>query len=436
VFAYSPSKARRTRSHYSLALYIVAAILMLGACRDATETSSLTSPTGRIARLRKTRADTIVVTPSAVSTQVGSTTQLTAKVQTYSGQMLSMTVTWASANTSVATVGATGLVTGVAVGSTTISANVGGTRTTVSVTVAAATTSGGSTSGTGATDSTGSTGGTGSTGSTGGTGSPVVAECSSAKSEWIFCDDFESDRLAKYFEFDNSGGAFSRTTSVGVNGSTGMRARFAAGQSSAGSLKLAFGRTPSSYIRPVDAGTAVYRDVYWRVYVRNQAGWQGGGGDKLSRAQSIANSNWAQAMVAPVWSGGSSSNWNYLMIDPHSGTDAGGTLLTTSYNDWSHIRWLGGAQSTTPIFDAAHLGQWQCVEAHVRLNDAGQSNGVFELWINGTAQPSRTGLNWVGSYSSYGINTVFLENYWNAGSPAAQERYMDNFVVSTARIGC
>jgi len=31
---------------------------------------------------------------------------------------------------------------------------------------------------------------------------------------------------------------------------------------------------------------------------------------------------------------------------------------------------------------------------------------------------------------------VFFENYWNTGSPAAQERYLDDIVVSTRRIGC
>ena len=36
----------------------------------------------------------------------------------------------------------------------------------------------------------------------------------------------------------------------------------------------------------------------------------------------------------------------------------------------------------------------------------------------------------------YGINTLFIENYWNAGSPRAQSRYIDNVVVSTEPIGC
>jgi len=31
---------------------------------------------------------------------------------------------------------------------------------------------------------------------------------------------------------------------------------------------------------------------------------------------------------------------------------------------------------------------------------------------------------------------VFFENYWNDGAPAAQERDLDNIVVSTERIGC
>jgi hypothetical protein len=38
--------------------------------------------------------------------------------------------------------------------------------------------------------------------------------------------------------------------------------------------------------------------------------------------------------------------------------------------------------------------------------------------------------------SEFGINTIFLENYWNEGAARPQERYFDNFVVSTQRIDC
>ena len=38
--------------------------------------------------------------------------------------------------------------------------------------------------------------------------------------------------------------------------------------------------------------------------------------------------------------------------------------------------------------------------------------------------------------SGFRINTLFLENYWNDGSPQDQYRYFDNLVVSTQPIGC
>src|SRR5437764_1117347 len=117
--------------------------------------------------------------------------------------------------------------------------------------------------------------------------SPSASECATPQAAWIWCDDFEQDRLSQYFEYDNAGGSFDRVGGVGVAGSTGMRAHYAAGQVSVGALHLAMGKVPSSSFRPVDAGTAVYRDVYWRLYVRYQAGWVGGGGNKLARETAV-----------------------------------------------------------------------------------------------------------------------------------------------------
>jgi hypothetical protein len=140
-------------------------------------------------------------------------------------------------------------------------------------------------------------------------------------------------------------------------------------------------------------------------------------------------------MIAHLWAP-DSPNQSYLLLDPASGTDAQGNLRTTVYNDFPNLRWLGAARGVTPLFDAARVGGWYCVEARVRLNDAGQANGAFEFWVNGGLEARAGSLNWLGGYSAYGLNAVFLENYWNAGSPAAQERYFDNFVVAPQRIGC
>ena len=265
---------------------------------------------------------------------------------------------------------------------------------------------------------------------------PIVNECATPRAGWLWCDDFEQDRRASYFEYDNAGGSLARTNGVGNAGSWGLRTRFAAGQVSAGGLHLAVGRTPQAYFRPVDAGTTIYRDLYWRMYLRNQPGWVGGAGDKFTRAFSFASSSsWAQAMFAHLW-GGTGTEQNYLVVDPASGTDPAGDLVTTTYNDFAHMRWLGRRRGSTPLFDSAHVGQWYCIEVHARLNDSGLSNGVEEFWINGGLEASATGLNYLGQFSTYGINAVFFESYWTGGAPQAQERYFDNLVVSTKRIGC
>lgn len=262
-----------------------------------------------------------------------------------------------------------------------------------------------------------------------------AAECETPGRNWIWCDDFERDRLDAYFEYDSAGGAFRPMAGSGVGGSRGMRASYTVGQPSAGSLKLAFGRTPGPYFRSVDAGVTSYREIYWRFYLRREPGWRGGGGHKLSRALSIASADWSTAMIAHLWSG-SPPNTSFLVIDPASGTDAAGRVRTTGYNDFRNLRWLGSARGVRAVFDDRSAGAWQCIEAHVRLNQSGRRDGVFEVWVDGRLDATRGGLDWVGRFTGYGINAVFLENYWNSGAPRAVERSLDDFVVSTARVGC
>lgn len=226
-------------------------------------------------------------------------------------------------------------------------------------------------------------------------------------------------------------------SNLGVNGSSGMRVIFRPGQSNAGNLKLAFGSTPSSYLKAVDAGSTKYREIYWRMYVKNQLGWTGGGADKLSRAMVFANSNWAEAAIGHVWSGTAPGpDQDFLFLDPVSGTDAAGNLKTTGYNDFANLRWLGATRGSTELFNDSNVGKWYCVEAQMKLNHAGASDGVFQMWIDGTLTAQKTNLNWLGSYSAYGINTIFFENYWNTTSPVVEQRYFDNIVVSTQPIGC
>ena len=268
----------------------------------------------------------------------------------------------------------------------------------------------------------------------------LAQECPSnwkaLRPEWIWCDDFETDKTTSYFE---KTGPFNRVAGVGHNGSYGMQATWNSGTVDAGSLKLAFGLTPpgSGIASPAGAdNTTKFREVFYRVYLKSQSGWNSGTNSnqsKLSRATSFVAANWSQTMIAHLWS--NDPNNNLLQIDP-ARCVSGTTVQCVGYNDFAHLTWLGAQSGTTAIFAAANVGEWNCIEARVKLNDIGVSNGVHEFWVDGHLEASRTNLNLVDGYVAYGINAILFENYINNGAPQAQVRYWDNIVVSTKPIGC
>ncbi|MBK7811400.1 MAG: T9SS type A sorting domain-containing protein [Saprospiraceae bacterium] len=257
----------------------------------------------------------------------------------------------------------------------------------------------------------------------------------------IFCDDFESGKAIStlYFEHNNNNGDFVPMPSVGRDASNGMRVLWQASEVSAGGLSKSFGRTPQAYIgRNAAMPDSTFKEIYWRMDVRHQDGWQGGGPAKLSRALCLANSNWATGAMAHLWSGGPADA--FLGMDPASGINAQGTLVSTKYNDFANLRWLGFKHGNIPMFSSERAAEWHCVEGHIKLNTPGNNNGLMEFWINDTLQAGSYQMNWHGNWNSnpnnYGINAIFFENYWNAGSPVQQERYFDNLVIATQRIGC
>ena len=205
--------------------------------------------------------------------------------------------------------------------------------------------------------------------------------------------------------------------------------RKAVGGRGIGGRKVFFGDSPT-YRAKTARRTETFTDVYWRIYVKHQHGWTGGGPAKLSRATSLVPPGWRQAMIAHVWSSGEA-----LTLDPASGV-RGDRVVTTKYNDFSNLKWLGNnPASRFELHSTEESGRWVCVEARVKLNTPGKRDGLNELWIDGRLEAERRNLDWRGSYAGHGINAVFLEAYWNRGSPVDQSRWIDNFVISTKPIG-
>ncbi len=262
-------------------------------------------------------------------------------------------------------------------------------------------------------------------------------ECSKAVEhpEWIFCDDFESDNplvgKGRYFEAAGSDIGYTHELGVGWLDSAAMQSQWTMGQVDAGSLKLGFGRNPNAYMNRGIRDSEDFRELWYRVMVKHEDGWNGDPA-KLSRATVFSSSDdWSQAMIAHLWGDGS----EHILLDPASCVQ-GSDVQCVGYNDFTKLSWLGNKAGPTAIFSTNSADHWYCVEAHVRLDDPGQSNGLHEFWIDGQLEAQRDDLAFVHNYSAYAINAVFLENYWNDGSPQEQKRWMDNFIVSTAPIGC
>lgn len=246
----------------------------------------------------------------------------------------------------------------------------------------------------------------------------------------IWYDDFDGseETQRQYHEYDTLNAQNIRTNEMflGAAGQS-LRMHFPKGSQGIGGRKLCFGDCP--FGPPLRKGEK-FEELYWRIYVKHPPDWTGGGPDKMSRCTSFTSNRWTQAMIGHVWSSGEA-----LTLDPATGVKDG-RVVSTRYNDFPNLKWLGNKPVSPFLLHAAdEAGRWACVETHVKLNTPGQKDGVMRLWLDGLLQCDRKGLDWRGVYKDHGINAIFLEAYWNKGSPVEQSRWFDDFVASTQPIG-
>ncbi len=241
----------------------------------------------------------------------------------------------------------------------------------------------------------------------------------------IWYDDF--DGIEK--PYAESKGPLDSEVAFGMRGKS-MLCLYEKGKVDVAGRKVFFGDSPVYLDRTARRGEK-FSEVYWRIYVKHQYGWIGSPG-KMSRAMILANDKWAQAMIVHVWSG---DNPGSITLDPVRGVQ-GNRVVTRKYNDFEHMTWLGNKpESKFPIHSTKESGYWVMVECRVKLNTPGKNDGLAQLWIDGRLECERRNLNLRGTYTEHGINAIFLEAYWNEGSPVTQSLWYDNFVISTKPIG-
>lgn len=117
--------------------FVAVGVLMLAAAcgseQKAADRVLVTEPS--LAKGAASAIRTVTVAPSSASLAVGATVQLTATARDNKGNVVSTTFAWTSSNAAVATVSASGLVTGIAAGTASITATTGSKRGSASVTV-------------------------------------------------------------------------------------------------------------------------------------------------------------------------------------------------------------------------------------------------------------------------------------------------------------
>src|SRR6059036_154790 len=411
----------------------------------------------------------VTVSPASASILVGATVQLFAVTKDSAGNTLTgQSVAWASGDTAVATVSASGLVTGVAAGSASITATSGGQSATATVTVsnvpvasvasvvispATATLLLGASLQLSATLKDGAGNVLSGRTVTWASGNPMVASVSASglvlglaagtatitatsegvsgtaaisvasadpgpqpgpTSTIIFQDGFESGNLNLWQQLPNTG-RYSVSTAQAKSGTHSMDVLF--------TPTNAYGNITTWFMPGYD-------EIYVKFDVLFAAGFQnlrpdGWGmhffaiqGNRIDNSQS----SWGTAGTVP-----NGTNYFYAGLDPEEVSLP--TLQPFSfYTYWPDMTGSYGNNFYQTSPKTALLGgQWQTVVMHVKLNTVGQHDGSETLWVNGVKKIDVQNLRW-RTTTDLKLNEITFPSWMNK-APLTEHIWVDNVVV-------
>lgn len=251
---------------------------------------------------------------------------------------------------------------------------------------------------------------------------------------WLFCEDFEAgtDLRDVFFEYQDGGGLFVRASDAAASGQHSMRATYMPGAESAGWLSIAVGQTPEAFVmRPAYVPDELVSELYWRVWVRTQPGWPDAGPHRLATTMSLTDADFGQALTAVLGSDGEGVT---LRGEGDTCVSSGDVPCGNLQNE--NAQQVASFSGTTPLFSSGYSGEWHCIEAHIRLNDVGQRNGAFEVWVDGVYDGGNQGVAWRDDWADFGLNLITFENFWTGGAPEELHRWFDDIVVAREPVGC
>ncbi len=248
---------------------------------------------------------------------------------------------------------------------------------------------------------------------------PNPRECDkwqSAHPTWLWCDDFEDqqDMTVNYNDVSSNGMAI--TSEDPYSGDYSLRQHYTLGQVDAGWISRFYADALGNDYGPIQD------EIYVRWYHKFETGFIGAP-PKMARVRSLGP-GWNKRFSVLYWLASESSTLEIV-------ADVSAPLSTQANSSG----WLAITRSDFYFSDPANIGRWICHEMQIKTNTPGDTDGAYRFWADDRLIIEQTSVDLRGS-STFNFNEVMLDAYWNGGSPRAQNRYYDNFVIATARIGC
>jgi hypothetical protein len=224
--------------------------------------------------------------------------------------------------------------------------------------------------------------------------------------DWLWCDDFESSDTSLSHRYqDVSASGLSIVKHDAFDGTQCLQQHYIQGQVDAGWI-----------IRGSDS----FPDhLFMRWYHRFESGFQGYP-PKMARVRYRNRTTWISTFQVHCWT----ETDGVVALD----------VAASNSTQANSAGWLSIARSNFTFAQPGNIGRWTCFEMEVLLNTPGKTDGLYRLWADDTLLEERTNVDLRGNTSEK-LNEAVLDCYWNGGSPKAQNRYYDNFVISTKKIG-
>ena len=369
---------------------------------------------------------TVTVSPASASVVAGSTVTLQATVKDQNGNVMTgQTVTWSSNDLAVATVSATGVVTGVVAGNATITATSSSKSGTSSITV---------------------------------TAPPPPPPPGGTL---LFHEDYEDANIASRGWYDNTNVQLSTTEHIAgstasaqyhfLAGATGptsgdaQRHKFTASNSVYISYSVKYssnwvgsGQTyhPHEFylLSTLDGDYDGPSDNYMTIYVEQN--YQNGGKPVIAMQDNLSINSSYGALPH-----------NLIGVTENRSTGGcNGLAESNMYSEcfdagsnWYNYKQVSGPVEFQPSPGTGYKNNWNFVEAYVQLNTIvngiGQANGVIQYWFNGSLIIDRHDILFRTGYRpTLQFNQLIVAPYIGDGSPVDQSMWVDNLRIATGRI--